>query len=171
MTASLSPPFPPQAMEQWQQQQQQAERAIRQSPWAKVMPALLQQTAAYSTPSARAGRLWEGQALILHGATNDPLEVEQFGLVVKLGRFICSQPGYSAVARANDPKCSRQPIARRLLADVKRLRQWMHANPPTAALWAPCCGDEGRRLALLLGLQVVEHRGATWAAWLPELAR
>ena len=169
MTASLSPPFPPQAMEQWQQQQQQVERAIRRSPWPVLLPALLQQTAAYSSPSARAGRLWEGQALILHGATNDPLEVEQFGLVVKLGRFICSQPGYSAQARANDRKCGRLPLARRLLADVKRLRQWMQANPPAAPLWAPCCGQEGRRLALLLGLRVIEHNGADWAAWLPEV--
>lgn len=167
MTAATLPrlPFGPDLAERWRWQQDQAESAIRASDWAIVLPALLQQTAAYSTPRARSERLWEGQALILHGPTDDPLGVEQFGLVVKLGRFICSQPAYSAQARAHDRKCRRAPIARQVLSDAHRLREWMAANPPPQTLWAPCCGRQGEHLARLLGLQLVSQYGTTWAAW------
>jgi hypothetical protein len=167
MTATTpAPPFPLEVVERWRWQQQQAEQAITSASWGEVLPALLQQTGAYSTPRVRSERLWEGQALILHGPTDDPLAVEQFGLVVKLGRFICSQPTYSARARAHDPKCRRIPIARRVLADAARLREWMTANPPPQTRWAPCCGREGQHLARLLSLPVVEHYGTPWAAWL-----
>lgn len=166
MDATGRPPFPPDLIERWRSQQEQAEQAISSASWAVVLPALLQQTRAYSTPRVRSERLWEGHALILHGPTADPLGVEQFGVVVKLGRFICSQPTYSAQARAHDPKCRRIPIARRVLADARNLRKWMAANPPPEPLWAPCCGRQGQHLARLLGLAVVEGRGAVWAAWL-----
>lgn len=164
-TNCLAPPFPAAAMQLWRRQQDQLEEVFAALPWSEVLPCLLKSSASYSSARTRSERLWEGQALILHGATDDPLGVEQFGFVVKVGRYICCQPGYSTAARANDARAARVPLTRRLLADVKRLRQWMHNNPPAAPLWAPCCGHEGQRLALLLGLRVVEHRGTAWAAW------
>ena len=165
MSATIAPPFPPEAMERWRLQQDQLEQVFAALPWREVLPGLLKSSASYSTVRTRSERLWEGQALILHGATDDPLGVEQFGIVVKLGRYICCQPGYSTAARANDPRAARVPLTRRLLADVKRLRQWMHANPPASAQWAPCCGQEGQRLARLLGLDLMQSNGVTWAIW------
>lgn len=165
MAGTGCPPFPPDLIESWRVRQAQTEWAIRSASWAELLPALLQQTAAFSSPRVRSERLWEGQALILHGPAADPLGVEQFGLVVKVGRFVCSQPAISAQARTHDPKCRRIPIARRVLADARKLREWMAANPPPVPLWAPCCGRQSLHLARLLGLAVVESRGTAWALW------
>lgn len=165
MPSLIAPPFPTDRIAQWQEQQRFAELAIRTAPWDQVLPALLQQTAAYSTRKVRAERLWEGQALILHGPTADPLQVEQFGLAVKLGRFISSQPDYTARIQAALPRYRRTTLARRVLADAARLRQWMASHRPAEPLWAPCCGNQGEHLARLLGLQLVTVEGSAWACW------
>ena len=159
----MTPPFPDAAIRGWRIRQQQHDDAVRTLPWEQIQPFLISATAAYS--GARSERLWEGQHLILHGPSSHPDGLEQFGLVVKLGRYIIGQPQLARLVRAHDRRCRRIPIARRVYTDAIRLRAWMAANRPTEPQWAPCCGPVAQHLAQLLGLTVVDHGGIAWACW------
>jgi hypothetical protein len=152
-------------MRRWQIKQRAAVKAFRDAQWDDLRKLMIKQTAAYSTAKARPGRLWEGQALILHGHAGGPECVEDFGVLVKVGRFIIGHPACTARLQEEMPKHRRVTLARRVVSDASRLRQWMKEHSPAEPCWAPCCGQQGEHLARLLGLEIATVDGCAWACW------